>query len=156
MAKHSTILAREIPWTEEHGQLQCMGSPRAGHNWATKRQQTSLTSVHRPSIITNTRSLFHSDPYTLIKSALSFFQTAPGFGFVLAALDLSCSMWDLAPWPGIEPRPPELGAWSLSHWTTTKVPILLFASTLHKTYFLNSILNISPFSHFLSFNVNSN
>ena len=78
MAKHSTILAREIPWTEEHGWLQSMGSQSTGHNWATKRQQTSLTSAHRPSIITNTRPLFHSDPYTLIRSVLSFFQTAPG------------------------------------------------------------------------------
>ena len=26
-------------------------------------------------------------------------------------------MWDLVPWPGIEPRPLALGARSLSHWT---------------------------------------
>ena len=32
-----------------------------------------------------------------------------------------CSMCDLVPWPGIEPRPPALGAWSLSHWTTGEV-----------------------------------
>ena len=32
---------------------------------------------------------------------------------------LSCSMWDLAPWPGIGPGPRALGMWSLSHWTTT-------------------------------------
>ena len=31
-------------------------------------------------------------------------------------------MWDLAPQAGIEPRPPVLGAWSLSHWTTKEVP----------------------------------
>jgi len=29
-------------------------------------------------------------------------------------------MWDLV--PGIEPRPPVLGAQSLSHWTTREVP----------------------------------
>ena len=40
----------------------------------------------------------------------------------LSALGLSCSMWDLAPWPGIEPGPPALGAQSLSHWTTREVP----------------------------------
>ena len=28
-------------------------------------------------------------------------------------------MWDLVPWPGIEPRLPTLGAQSLSHWTTS-------------------------------------
>ena len=29
-------------------------------------------------------------------------------------------MWDLVPRPGIEPRPPALGVWSLSHWTTSR------------------------------------
>ena len=36
----------------------------------------------------------------------------------LIALGLSCSMWDLVPWPGIEPNTQALGAQSLSHWTT--------------------------------------
>ena len=31
MATHSSILAREIPWTEEPGGLQSMGSQRVGH-----------------------------------------------------------------------------------------------------------------------------
>ena len=35
---------------------------------------------------------------------------------------LSCGMWDLAPWPGIKPRAPALGAQSLSHWTIREVP----------------------------------
>ena len=32
MATHSIILAWRIPWTEEAGRLQSMGSQRAGHN----------------------------------------------------------------------------------------------------------------------------
>ena len=32
MATHSSILAWEIPWREESGRLQSMGSQRAGHN----------------------------------------------------------------------------------------------------------------------------
>ena len=40
----------------------------------------------------------------------------------LAALGLRCSVWDLAPWPGTEPRPSALGAESLSRWTTREVP----------------------------------
>ena len=32
MATHSSILAWEIPWTEEPGGLQSMGPKRAGHN----------------------------------------------------------------------------------------------------------------------------
>ena len=35
MAAHSSILVWRIPWTEEPGGLQSMGSPRAGHDWAT-------------------------------------------------------------------------------------------------------------------------
>ena len=32
MATHSSILAWKIPWTEESGELQSMGSQRAGHD----------------------------------------------------------------------------------------------------------------------------
>ena len=32
MATHSSRLACRIPWTEEPGQLQSMGSPRVGHD----------------------------------------------------------------------------------------------------------------------------
>ena len=32
MATHSSILAWEIPWMEEPGKLQSMGSQRAGHD----------------------------------------------------------------------------------------------------------------------------
>ena len=32
MATHSSILALEIPWTEEPGRLQSMGSQKVGHN----------------------------------------------------------------------------------------------------------------------------
>ena len=32
MALHSSILAWRIPWTEEPGGLQSMGSPRVGHD----------------------------------------------------------------------------------------------------------------------------
>ena len=35
MATHSSILARRIPWAEEPGKLQSMGSQRVKHNWVT-------------------------------------------------------------------------------------------------------------------------
>ena len=35
MAPHSSTLAWKIPWTEEPGRLQSMGSLGVGHNWAT-------------------------------------------------------------------------------------------------------------------------
>ena len=33
IATHSSILAWRIPWTEEPGGLQSVGSQRVGHNW---------------------------------------------------------------------------------------------------------------------------
>ena len=40
----------------------------------------------------------------------------------LAVLGFSRGMQDLFPLPGVEPRPPALGAQSLSQWTTREVP----------------------------------
>ena len=46
MATHSSILAWEIPWTEESSGLQSMGSKRVGHDLVTKQQQNeSFISV---------------------------------------------------------------------------------------------------------------
>ena len=42
MATHSSILAREIPWTEEPGELQSMGSQRAGHDSVTNQTTNSI------------------------------------------------------------------------------------------------------------------
>ena len=39
MGTHSSILAWEIPWTEEPGRLQSMGSQRVGHDLVTNQQQ---------------------------------------------------------------------------------------------------------------------
>ena len=38
MAIHSRILAMEIPWTEEPGGIQSMGSQRVRHDLATEHQ----------------------------------------------------------------------------------------------------------------------
>ena len=40
MAAHSSTLAWEIPWTEEPGGLQSMGSQRVKHDWVTERART--------------------------------------------------------------------------------------------------------------------
>ena len=39
MATHSSVLAWEIPWTEEPGGLQSTESQRVRYNLATKQQQ---------------------------------------------------------------------------------------------------------------------
>ena len=60
MATHSSILAWRIPWAEEPGRLQSMGSQRVGHDWAT--------SLHLPlgrKVMTNLDSIFKSRDITL-------------------------------------------------------------------------------------------
>ena len=78
MATQSSILAWELPWTEEPGRLQPVGSQRVRGDVATKqrqichrgskscdpRKQTSLRTKNRPSEV-NARwdllQLLHSD-----------------------------------------------------------------------------------------------
>ena len=47
MAPHSSTLAWKIPWTEEPGRLQSMGSLRVGHNWVTSRSLFTFTHWRR-------------------------------------------------------------------------------------------------------------
>ena len=49
MATHSSILAWEIPWTEEPGGLQSTGSQRVRHDLATQQQQP-CSAVHHSTI----------------------------------------------------------------------------------------------------------
>ena len=44
MAPHSSTLPWKIPWAEEPGRLQSMGSLRVGHDWATSL--SLLTFMH--------------------------------------------------------------------------------------------------------------
>ena len=59
-------------------------------------------------------------------------------------LGLSCSIWDLVLCPGIKPRPPALGAQSLSHWTTREVPQhhLLFLFLFFQRHFLKDTVPV--------------
>ena len=51
MAISSSILAWEIPWTEEPGGPQSMGWKRAGQNLSTEQQQYFLTLDMKPEWI---------------------------------------------------------------------------------------------------------
>ena len=58
MATHSSILAWEIPWTEESGRLQSMGVSRVGHDLANKQQQQHRCKRNRniKSVISSSSS----------------------------------------------------------------------------------------------------
>ena len=45
MATHSSVLAWRIPWTEEPGRLQSVGSQRVGHDWVTNTSGVIVTLV---------------------------------------------------------------------------------------------------------------
>ena len=52
MATHSSILAWELPWTEEAGGLQPMGLPRVWHDWAHTHTHTHThRDTHFPDAI---------------------------------------------------------------------------------------------------------
>ena len=55
MATHSSILAWEIPWTEEPGGLESMGSQRVRHNCATFTQRGLSCWVITTGLIVRTR-----------------------------------------------------------------------------------------------------
>ena len=66
MAPHCNTLAWKIPWTEEPGGLQSMGSLRVGHDWGTSlslftfmhwRRKWQLTAVFLPGASQRWRSL---------------------------------------------------------------------------------------------------
>ena len=46
--------------------------------------------------------------------------------FSLGMKTLSCGMWDLVPWAGMELGSLALNVQSLSHWTTRQVSLSLF------------------------------
>ena len=49
MATHSRILAWRIPWTEEPGGLQSMGSQRVEHSWVTNASTFTFSPVKNTS-----------------------------------------------------------------------------------------------------------
>jgi len=72
MAPHSSTLAWKIPWMEEPGRLQSMGSHRVGHDWATSlslftfmhwRRKWQPTPVFLPGKSHGRRSLVGCSPW---------------------------------------------------------------------------------------------
>ena len=57
-ATHSSILAWRIPWTEEPGGLQSIGSQRVGHNWSwTQLKQLSMHAQTLDRVLAKSRPL---------------------------------------------------------------------------------------------------
>ena len=52
-ATHSRILAWRMPWTEEPGGLQSIGSQRVGHNWVTNTFMVMWWTSHVALVVRN-------------------------------------------------------------------------------------------------------
>ena len=68
MATHSSLLAWKIPWMEEAGRLQSMGSQRVGHNCTT-----SLSPLHEPILLTPANVILQIRNPTVSVSCLKTF-----------------------------------------------------------------------------------
>ena len=77
MATHSNTLAWRIPWTEEPGRLQSMGSQGVRHNWVTSlplftfmhwRRQWQPTPVLLPGESQGQQSLVGCRPWSCTES----------------------------------------------------------------------------------------
>ena len=125
MATYSSILAWKIPWTEEPGGLQSMGSQRVGHDLATKQNVCSccycedkdrwkarffffLTSVHTIEFFL--RFFFNAD-YLF---SLYWIRYNCCFCFMFSVF-LSRGMWDLSSPTRDQTHTPCAGRWSLNH-----------------------------------------
>ena len=49
MATHSSIFAWEIPWTEDPGKLQSLGSQRVGYNWVYNWEKAEEPEIKLPT-----------------------------------------------------------------------------------------------------------
>ena len=94
MATHSSMLAWEIPQTEEIGRLQSMGSERGGHDLATKEQwHCSISKNHwEPQRIRLEAKLLGLVPKTIL-------QNGPGKKMsVDTAADYRAMLWNWLMW----------------------------------------------------------
>ena len=74
MATHSSTLAWKIPWTEEPGRLQSMGSQRVRHNWAT----SLVHWISQFSSVQSLSCLSHCQPRGLQHARLPCLSPTPG------------------------------------------------------------------------------
>ena len=70
MATWSSILAWKIPWTEETGELQSVGSQRVGHYWAWTRDRKKENLAVKIGLMQG--SLIHCLEKELVNACITF------------------------------------------------------------------------------------
>ena len=146
MAPHSSTPAWKIPWTEEPGRLQFMGSLRDTTEWLHFHFSLSCIgegngSPLQCSCLENPRDkgAWWASIYgvTQSRTQLKWLSSSSSVGYKIffffnlfictgpscSMWTVSCRMWALVPRLGIKPGPLALGAQSCSHGTTREVSI---------------------------------
>ena len=99
MAAHSSTLAWKIPWMEEPGRLQSMGSLRVRHHWATSfslftfmhwKRKWQPTPVLLPGVSQGRGSLVGCSPWGRTESDTTEATQQQHFGFNLCFSDNEC------------------------------------------------------------------
>ena len=143
METYASILAWRNPGTEEPGELQSMGSQRAGHNWKvwecmhTCRAHTPGEEIIPGFVYQGVGNHWGPHRHCLPRGSVNYilvvlFFSGHALGLSCSMQDLwsllqpvdslvsacglfNCGMWDLVPRPGIEPGPSALGVLALDH-----------------------------------------
>ena len=76
MATHSSILVWRIPWTEEPGRLELMGSQRVGHDYVTN---THTTHTHTHTKFALPKQPVGTDRVMVLVITQSFYSNSKSF-----------------------------------------------------------------------------
>ena len=137
----STLLPRRQTWGRDVEESTLGGEVKQA---STRHSNagTSFICCHQRAASQEGKSLpalFSSqwDVFICLKNILFVYLVAPGLSCGMQTL--SCSIWELVPWPGIKPRPLALGAWRLSYWTIREVSVFICFSLNYIIHFLNCL-----------------
>ena len=129
MATHSSILAWEIPWTEESGGLQSMRSQRVRYDWVT----SSYFSVQFSSVAQSCPTL---QPHELQHTRPPFLSTTPGVYSNPCPLSqwyhptISSSVIPFSSWPQSFPASGSFPVSQLFTWGSQSTRVSASASVL--------------------------
>ena len=156
MATHSSTLAWKIPWMEEPGRLQSMGSRRVGHDWATSLHFHTHTHRHICVCVCECMCITESLCCTSESNILQIYYVLSCFSYVqfcVAPWTVACKAclskgfsrqeyWNGLPCPPPRALPNpgiEYMSLSLLHWLTGYLPLAPHGKLTYFNFFKNYV-----------------
>ena len=118
MATHSSILAWRIPWTEEPGGLQSIGSQRVGHNWSnltyTQRNECCSSDLgRRRFVLEDHNALSFSAEMSSVKLQWQYYRCPRVVNKVVPPDASCCGCWLSEPLNSALPWYPARPLWAV-------------------------------------------